>query len=167
MANEEEIIVSNNDFLSTTNRKRRSTDDNFWTPEKIAEVNDDMPEPGQEYFDRFGIQPINEVQLLSNDGEDNVKIKPADLGIEPWKHFGKLFYKYKRRFGYCSAAFVDRQVLITAAHCIKHTDSWHTNFHFYHRYNTDVNPGTPVNVHKVFIPRKYDIKSPFPYGDLR
>lgn len=169
MANDGERILHNDQFLSTTNRKRRSTDDNFWTPERIRKTKDNVPEsnPGNQ------TAPQSRMVLLLSSQLTSQPILHADINIEPWKHYGKLLFTSQSRNGIweegtCSAAFVDRQVIITAAHCVINSRGWHRTFQFDHRYNTNNRRGRLVKIHKIYLPKDYNtFTDSNPHGNLR
>jgi hypothetical protein len=66
------------------------------------------------------------------------KTLPAELVQPPLKWAGKLYFRGSNGDAHCSAQFISRNVILTAAHCVqdRETKAYHTGFAFalqYHR----------------------------------
>lgn len=139
----------------------------FWSNKRLVEATDHLPKPPRDYFKRGGVQTVTDARLFANFGVEPANMNFVDLTVEPWRHFGKIFYKTPHSAGCCSAVFVHSRILLTAAHCVKQPSVWYRNFLFFHRYNTVVDKGRPIRIMNIFVPQQYDRDFGVGYGDLR
>lgn len=169
IANDQNIInydnSDSNDLLSF-NRLKRSPLNPIGTDDEIRQARSHLPTPSRDYFNKLGVPMGKNVRMVADVDRESTHIKPANISITPWKHYGKLLFRTPEGLGTCTAAFLDERVLLTAAHCVKSFD-WHSDFHFLHGYNSLSDKGRPIQIQNVLVPKRYDRFHDSWYGDLR
>lgn len=119
--------------------------ESYWTTDRMAEATPvPMPELSEEDFNRLfgaGAQAFDEkdADVVSEPSvSEGVAGNPvrANVNAFPYRTGGKLFFTLKGSNYTCSATFVSRDVLLTAAHCVRATDgTWATRVLFRRAYS--------------------------------
>ncbi|GAB3039732.1 trypsin-like serine peptidase [Bowmanella dokdonensis] len=86
-------------------------------------------------LDQDLLSELNELRAVGNE-PDGIP-KKLDSGQKPWKYAGKLFMTTDAGLASCTAQFIDKNLLVTAAHCVFQSvgqRKFYTDIQFYQHY---------------------------------
>jgi len=134
---------------SQSGRRKKRSDP--WSKSRMQGAIDPFPIVSEEYFGDEGT-----ITLLSATVSE-ATIYDATLNDVPFKHMGKLYFTNNDgNQCACSGTYIGPtdHVLLTAAHCVRDSNGYYSDFMFSQQYNNGV--GHRKGVSYLFVPSQYN-----------
>lgn len=135
--------------VNVANKRSKRSENFYWSNENIRKAQPHMP------ILNYVPNPVEVSSKCATNHAGDLPVYAADVTSYPFSTFGRLLHRVNGELHWCTAAFVHSNILITAAHCVKGSHGWHTDFQFFNQYNGVHDKGSKIELDHLFAPGSF------------